>query len=251
MKKPTVLITGATAGIGKATAELLAEDHFNLIICGRREERLKELQQKFSSKTNVLTLTFDVSKKDEVFSAIKSLPDDFNEIDVLINNAGNAHGLSKIQDGDVEDWEMMLDINVKGLLYLSRAVLPQMVRQESGHIINIGSIAGIDVYENGNVYCATKAAVDALSKGMRIDLNEAGIKVSEIKPGAVDTEFSAVRFKGDKEKADKVYEGFEPLVARDIAEIIHFVITRPSHVNIADLLVLPIAQASATKIHRK
>ncbi len=246
----TVFITGATSGIGRATAELLSNNNYKLILCGRRKERLEELSKKLSAKVPVLTLTFDVRNKEDVTQAIQSLPSDFNEIDVLINNAGNAHGLSHIQDGDIDDWEAMIDINIKGLLYVSKAILPGMVSKKSGHIINIGSIAGIENYERGNVYCASKAAVNALSQGMRIDLNESGIKVSEIKPGAVNTEFSAVRFKGDQDKADKVYEGFTPLVAEDIADILHFIISRPAHVNIADLLVLPLAQASATKIQR-
>ncbi len=246
----TVLITGATSGIGRATAELLANHTFKLILCGRRKERLKELENVLSKKVPVHKLIFDAGKRDEVVNAVESLPDDFRNIDVLINNAGNAHGLSHIQDGNIEDWEAMIDVNIKGLLYVTREILPGMVARKSGHVINIGSIAGIENYERGNVYCASKAAVNALSHGMRIDLNESGIKVSEIKPGAVNTEFSSVRFKGNQEKADLVYQGFTPLTAGDVAEIIHFVISRPTHVNIADLLVLPLAQASATKINR-
>jgi len=247
----TVLITGATSGIGLETANILAQNNYRIILCGRRRNKLEELESRLSKFTKVLSLAFDVRNRQDVFSHLQNLPEEFGEIDVLVNNAGNAHGLAPIQDGDMDDWDMMLDINVKGLLYVTKAVLPTMVKKGSGHIINIGSIAGIDVYEKGNVYCATKAAVDALSKGMRLDLNEAGIKVSEIKPGAVNTEFSKVRFKGDQEKADKVYEGFTPLVAKDVAEVIHFVISRPFHVNIADLLVLPQAQAASAKINRK
>ena len=246
----TILITGATSGIGLATAELLANQNYRLILCGRRKERLEELSIKISAKAPVHLLVFDVSQRKQVVEAIKSLPPEFKNIDILLNNAGNAHGFNHIQDGDMDDWEAMIDINIKGLLYMTREILPGMVARKSGHVINIGSIAGIETYERGNVYCASKAAVNALSQGMRIDLNESGIKVSEIKPGAVNTEFSAVRFKGNQEKSEKVYEGFTPLIASDIAEIIHFVITRPAHVNIADLLVLPLAQASATKIHR-
>ena len=250
MMDKTVLITGATAGIGLASAELFAKNNYRLIVCGRREERLLSFKEKYASNTNIEYLSFDVRNKDDVFEKIKSLPADFQNVDILINNAGNAHGLSPIQDGDLEDWEAMIDINVKGLLYVSKAILPGMVKRKNGHVINIGSVAGKEVYAKGNVYCASKFAVDAISTGMRIDLNEYNIKVSEVKPGAVNTEFSTVRFKGDKEKADKVYEGFKPLIAEDIAEIIYFVATRPAHVNIADLLVFPTAQASASLINR-
>jgi len=246
----TVFITGATSGIGLATAELFAQNNYRLIICGRREERLVEFKENHASNPNIHHLVFDVRDKEEVTKKISSLPDDYKKVDILLNNAGNAHGLSTIQEGDIDDWDAMIDINVKGLLYVSRALLPGMVAQKSGHIINIGSIAGKEAYAKGNVYCASKFAVDALSQGMRLDLKEYGIKVSEVKPGAVNTEFSTVRFKGDKEKADKVYEGFDPLVSEDIADIIYFVATRPSHVNIADLLVFPTAQVAATAIHR-
>jgi NADP-dependent 3-hydroxy acid dehydrogenase YdfG len=246
----TILITGATSGIGRATAELLAKEGHRLILCGRRKERLYDLENKLAAQTKVTTLPFDVRDKDAVFSGINSLPGDFKTIDVLINNAGNAHGLGPIHEGDLDDWDAMIDINVKGLLYVSKAVLPGMVQRKSGHIINIGSVAGKEVYANGNVYCASKFAVDAISTGMRIDLNAHGIKVSEINPGAVETEFSEVRFKGDKEKAKKVYDGFQPLVAQDIAEIIQFVISRPAHVNIAETLVLATAQANASTVNR-
>lgn len=246
----TVFITGATSGIGLASAKLFAENNYRMVICGRREDRLRLFREKYSSNSNIESLTFDVRDKDEVFKKIKSLPPSFQNIDILINNAGNAHGLSPIQDGDLEDWEAMIDINVKGLLYVSKAILPGMVKRQNGHIINIGSVAGKEVYAKGNIYCASKFAVDAISTGMRIDLNEHNIKVSEIKPGAVNTEFSTVRFKGDSKKADQVYKGFKPLVAEDIAEIIYFVATRPLHVNIADLLVFPTAQASASLINR-
>lgn len=244
--KKTVLITGATSGIGRATARLLAQNGYRLIICGRREDRLTELQDEFAELTDVTTLNFDVRTKKAVAKAIASLPADFINIDVLINNAGNAHGLDPIENGDVEDWDSMIDINIKGLLYVSKEVIPGMVERRSGHIINIGSIAGKEVYTNGNVYCATKHAVDAINQGMRMDLNQYGIRVGAINPGMVDTEFSEVRFKGDRERAENVYKGLEPLHAEDIADIIHFVISRPYHVNIADLLVLPTAQASAT-----
>ena len=246
--KKIAFITGATSGIGEATALALA-DKFKLIICGRRAERLTVLKQRLH--TEVITLCFDVRDKKEVFEKIASLPDEWQEIDLLINNAGNAHGMSHIQDGDIADWDAMIDINVKGLLYVSKAILPVMVRRKSGHIINIGSIAGIESYEKGNVYNASKFAVDAITKGMRTDLIEHGIKVSEIKPGLVDTEFSEVRFKGDKDKAKKVYQGFEPLHALDIAELIEFMVTRPAHVNLADILILPAAQSSATRVKKE
>jgi len=246
----TALITGATSGIGRATARYLAKNNFRLVICGRREDRLAELQDEFSALVPVLTLNFDVRKKKEVAKAIASLPPDFNKIDVLVNNAGNAHGLDPIENGDVDDWDAMIDINIKGLLYVSKAIIPGMVERKSGHIINIGSIAGKETYPNGNVYCATKHAVDSLNIAMRMDLNRYGIRVGAINPGMVATEFSEVRFKGDTERAANVYKGLDPLLAEDIADIIHFVVTRPYHVNIADLTVLPTAQASATMINK-
>jgi len=251
MNTKTAFITGATSGIGKATAEIFANNKMNLILCGRRSERLIQLKNELGKLTNVTTLQFDVSKKAAVFKAIESLPKEFKHIDILINNAGNAHGLSTIQDGNIDDWDAMLDINVKGLLYVSKAILPQMVERNSGFVVNIGSIAGKEVYPNGNVYCASKYAVNALNKAMRIDLNKHNIRVSAIHPGAVETEFSEVRFKGDKEKAKSVYKGFDALQAKDIAEIIHFVVTRPQHVNIEDLVVYPTAQASATILHKE
>jgi NADP-dependent 3-hydroxy acid dehydrogenase YdfG len=244
------LVTGATSGIGKATAQILAKNNYKIILCGRREDRLLALKKELSVYTEVHTLSFDVRNRKAVFESIESLPETFSRIDVLINNAGNAHGLDSIQNGDLDDWDAMIDINVKGLLYVSKAVIPKMVAQKSGHIINIGSIAGKEVYANGNVYCATKHAVDALNQAMRIDLNPFGIRVGAIHPGAVETEFSEVRFKGDEERAANVYKGFDPLRAADIADIIHFVVSRPYHVNIADLLVLPTAQASATIINK-
>ncbi|MGM8360731.1 SDR family NAD(P)-dependent oxidoreductase [Flavobacterium sp. ARAG 55.4] len=246
----TALITGATSGIGKATAQLLARNNYNIILCGRRENRLKELEKELSLHTKVHTLSFDVSNKKDVFEKINSLPDAFSKIDILINNAGNAHGLDSIQDGNIEDWENMIDINLKGLLYVSKAIIPKMIAQQSGHIINIGSTAAKQVYPNGNVYCATKHAVDALNKGMKMDLNPYGIRVGAIHPGLVETEFSQVRFKGDTEKAANVYKGFTPLKPEDIADIIHFVISRPYYVNISDLVVMCTAQGSATMIQR-
>jgi 3-hydroxy acid dehydrogenase/malonic semialdehyde reductase len=248
--KKTAFITGATSGIGKATAELFAKNNIRLILCGRRAERLNKLQELLSELTEVTTLQFDVSKKDEVAAAIESLPENFKNIDILINNAGNAHGLASIQDGDLDDWDAMLDINVKGLLYVSKAIIPKMIKNNNGFIVNIGSIAAKEVYPNGNVYCASKHAVDALNKAMRIDLNKHNIRVSAIHPGAVETEFSEVRFKGDSERAKTVYANYKALQPEDIADIIHFVITRPYHVNIEDLVVYPSAQASATLIKK-
>ena len=244
--KKTAFITGATSGIGKATALLFAENNIRLILCGRRKERLQELQKEVSKKTAVTTLQFDVSNKEAVFKAIENLPEEFKQIDILINNAGNAHGLSSIQDGNIDDWDAMIDSNVKGLLYVSKAIIPKMTARNNGFIVNIGSIAGKEVYANGNVYCATKHAVNALNKAMRIDLNKHNIRVAAIHPGAVETEFSDIRFKGDTEKAKSIYAGYKALQAEDIADIIHFVVTRPYHVNIEDLVVYPTAQASAT-----
>ena len=247
----TAFITGATSGIGKATAELFAKNKVRLVLCGRRKERLEELKTNLSKLTQVTTLQFDVSKREEVKNAITSIPEEFKKIDILINNAGNAHGLSTIQEGSIDDWEAMLDINVKGLLYVSKAIIPQMIENNSGFIVNIGSTAGKEVYRNGNVYCASKFAVNALNKSMRLDLNEYNIRVSGIHPGLVETEFSDVRFKGDSDRAKTVYQGYKALQAEDIADIIHFVVTRPYHVNIEDLVVYPTAQASATIINKK
>tara|TARA_B110000503_G_scaffold142049_1_gene237574 strand:- start:1071 stop:1823 length:753 start_codon:yes stop_codon:yes gene_type:complete len=246
----TAFITGATSGIGKATAEIFAKNNIRLILCGRRAERLEELQKELSKLTEVTTLRFDVSKRAAVETAISSLPENFKQIDILINNAGNAHGLSTIQDGNIDDWEAMIDINVKGLLYVSKAIIPQMTERNNGFIVNIGSVAAKEVYPNGNVYCASKHAVNALNKAMRIDLNKHNIRVSAIHPGAVETEFSEVRFKGDTQKAKSVYAGYKALQAEDIADIIHFVVTRPYHVNIEDLVVYPTAQATVTIINK-
>ncbi|CAM1352395.1 SDR family NAD(P)-dependent oxidoreductase [Tenacibaculum crassostreae] len=246
----TALITGATSGIGKATAQLFAKNNINLIICGRRIEKLQKLQQELSQFTKVHTLQFDVRYNDEVQNAINSLPNDFKHIDILINNAGNAHGLDSIQNGNIDDWDAMIDGNVKGFLYVSKSIIPQMVERNNGFIVNIGSIAGKDVYPNGNVYCASKFAVNALNKGMRIDLNQHNIRVCAIHPGLVETEFSDVRFKGDAERAKTVYQGYKALQPEDIADIIHFVVTRPYHVNIEDLIVYPTAQASATIVNK-
>lgn len=245
-----VFISGATSGIGKATAELLADHGYKLILAGRRIERLNALKDKLGKKTEIKTLNFDIRNREEVIDAFNSLDDSWKLIDVLINNAGNAHGLDPIQSGSIDDWDAMIDINVKGLLYLSKVVIPVMTERESGHIVNIGSIAGKEVYPNGNVYCASKHAVDALNKGMRMDLNKYRIRVSAINPGLVETEFSEVRFKGDKERAENVYKGFKPLKPEDIADIIHFTISRPAHVNLGDITVLPTAQASSTIVNK-
>lgn len=247
----TAFITGATSGIGKATAIALARAGYNLVICGRRKEALDELQNQLEKEVKIHSLQFDVRNKAEVEKAIQSLPSEFKEIDLLVNNAGNAHGLDPIQTGNTDDWDAMIDINVKGLLYVSKAIIPQMVSRKSGHIINIGSIAGKEVYPNGNVYSASKHAVDAINQGMRIDLNRHNIRVGAINPGLVETGFSDVRFKGDKERAKTVYEGYDPLKPEDIADIIVFMAGRPPHVNIADLLVLPTDQATSTILNKE
>jgi len=250
--KRIALITGATTGIGNATAHKLAENNYNLIITGRRKELLDDLKKELGIKykCDVLTLNFDVRDHKQVEEMIDGLPESWKKIDILVNNAGLAAGLSSLDSGDVTDWEQMIDTNVKGLLYMTRKVSPLMIENGHGHIINITSIAGKEVYPNGNVYCATKHAVDALTKAMRMDFLNRNIKVTSIAPGMVETEFSLVRFKGDKSRADKVYEGFTPLFADDIAEAILFVVTRPPHVNINDMLIMPTAQASAVFVNR-
>lgn len=250
MQKRIILITGATSGIGDATANLLAKNNCKLIICGRRKDRLESLHKKLSLLTEIHTLSFDVRDKDAVKTALTSLPAAWRNIDVLINCAGNAHGLDPIQTGKIDDWDAMLDINVKGLLYVCHEIIPGMVNQKAGHIINIGSIAGKEVYPNGNVYCASKFAVDALTRSMRIDLNAYNIKVTSINPGLVETEFSLVRFKGDAERAAAAYKGLDPLKAEDIADVILFTITRPAHVVLADITVFPTAQASSMHVKR-
>ncbi len=248
----TALITGATAGIGEATALVLAKNGYNIIITGRRATLLEKLKAKILSETNaeVLSLCFDVRKHSEVRQAVSSLDTKWKQIDVLVNNAGLSVGLNHIDKGEIDDWERMIDTNIKGLLYVTREVSPLMVERKTGHIINIASIAGKEVYESGNVYCATKHAVDALSKSMRIDLLHDNIKVTNIAPGMVETEFSIVRFKGDKERADKVYQGLTPLFAQDIAEAILFAVTRPAHVCINDMLIMPTVQAAVAYLRR-
>jgi len=251
MEKKIAFITGATSGIGWSTAIQLAEVGFAIIGCGRRKDRLDELKKALPEGTPFHPLTFDVSKKVEVYEAIDSLPADWKEVNVLINNAGNAHGLDFIHEGNVDDWDAMMDINVKGLLYVSKKIIPGMVERNTGQVINIGSIAGKEVYPKGNVYCGSKYAVDAITKGMRIDLNPYGIKVMGIHPGMVETEFSLVRFKGDEARAKTTYQGYDALTADDIADIIVFAVTRPPHVVMADVLILPLDQASTYVINKK
>lgn len=245
-------ITGATSGIGKATAWAFAQNHYDLIITGRRSERLSALKQEIEKKhgVKVVERCFDIRDEKQVIEAIESLPAEFKQIDVLVNNAGLAAGLDPIQSGEMRHWEQMIDTNIKGLLYVTKHVSNLMIPHQKGHIINLGSIAGKEVYANGNVYCATKHAVDALNKGMRIDLLRHHIRVSAINPGMVETEFSIVRFDGDEERAKKVYEQIVPLKAEDIAETIYWVASRPAHVNINDILIMPTIQANATTVLR-
>jgi len=248
----TVMVTGATAGFGRATALEFARNGYYVIITGRRKERLLELAREIEAfKTGVLSLNFDVRNKTEVDAAVSSLPSEWKNIDILVNNAGLAAGLSHIDDGDTDDWDRMVDTNIKGLLYVTRAVAPLMAARNQGHIFNISSIAGKDIYENGNVYCATKSAVDSLSKAKRIDLLKHSIRVTNIAPGMAETEFSIVRFKGDQEKADAVYKGVKPLSAEDIATVIYFCATLPDHVCINDITITPTQQAGVGMVHRK
>lgn len=253
MSTKIAFITGASAGIGAATAKLLAANGYQLILAARRKEKLEELADQLHAVYNIntYTLTLDVRNRYEVGKAIEELPSEWKRIDVLINNAGLASGLSSIDEGDLDDWDIMIDTNVKGLLYVTRHIVPLMKQSGVGHIVNIGSIAGKEVYANGNVYCATKHAVDALNKAMRLELSAYPIKVTAIHPGAVETEFSIVRFHGDEQRAASVYKGFENLVADDIAEAIWFAISRPPHVNINELTIMPTAQPVASVIHRK
>jgi len=247
------LITGATSGIGKATAEIFAKNGYDLIITGRRAGRLEELagQLEKECKIRVCKLNFDIRKLDEVKKNIGTLPAAFKNIDILVNNAGLASGLSTIQDGDIEDWEKMIDTNIKGLLYITKEVANLMIPRKQGHIINVGSVAGKEVYANGNVYCATKHAVDALNKAMRLDLLQHNIRVSAIHPGMVETEFSVVRFHGDEDRAKKAYLGLQPLTGADIAESIYWMASRPAHVNINEIIIMPTAQGNATTTVRK
>lgn len=249
MSKKIALVTGATSGIGKATAELLLQNGYKVIVTGRREDRLKEFQSHYP-QNDVHTLNFDIRNGQSVLDALNTLPEDWKNIDVLVNNAGLALGLSQFYDGSTDHWDTMIDTNVKGLLYISRAVSRGMKERKSGHIVNIGSIAGKEVYNNGNVYCATKHAVDALTKAMRLELAAFGVRVTGVHPGAVETEFSIVRFEGDEQRAKTVYQGFENLVAADIADAVYYAVSRPAHVNINDLVIMPTAQPQAGLIHR-
>jgi 3-hydroxy acid dehydrogenase/malonic semialdehyde reductase len=251
--KKIIMITGATSGFGKAIAIKFAKNGYDIIITGRRKERLSELEKELldSAAIKVLSLNFDVRNRDEVANVISGLPEDWKKIDILINNAGLAVGLDHINTGNIDDWDRMLDTNVKGLLYVTRSVAPLMVARNAGHIFNIGSIAGKEAYENGNVYCASKFAVDALSKSMRIDLLKNNIKVTHIAPGMAETEFSLVRFKGDSEKANSVYKGIDALTAGDIADVIYYCATLPAHVCINDLVITPTQQAGVNHNYRR
>ncbi len=249
--KKTIFITGATSGIGKATAEIFAKQGHRLIICGRRKQVLEDLQIQLSNITEVYSLIFDVRNQKEVENAINSLPEEWKNIDVLINNAGNAHGLEPISDGNIADWDAMMDGNVKGLLYVSQPIIKLMKANNSGHIVNISSVAARQTYANGTVYCASKKAVDVISEGMRLELTEFGIKVTNVQPGAVETDFSKVRFKGDEERAATVYAGYEPLIAEDIADAISYCVNAPDRVSIAEICIYPKAQAEPRTIYKK
>lgn len=251
---PIIFITGATSGFGKSTALLFAKNGWDIIVNGRRTDRLDQLEnqiQELGNSSKVLKLPFDVRDRASVEKSISSIPNEWQKVDVLLNNAGLASGLAPIHEGNIDDWEIMIDTNIKGLLYVSRAIMPGMVSRKTGHIINISSIAGKEAYPKGNVYCATKHAVDALTKSMRIDLLPYGIRVTSVDPGAAETEFSLVRFGGNQEKAKQVYKGYQPLVADDVAEIIFFAATRPPHVTLNDILVTPLAQANTSNFHKE
>jgi NADP-dependent 3-hydroxy acid dehydrogenase YdfG len=245
------LITGASSGIGYATAIALAEKGYDLIITGRREGKLTDLEKAIAGKVKTFKMLFDVSDSTEVNAAFEKLPEEWKQIDVLVNNAGNAHGFGAIHEGEIADWELMIGSNIVGLLNVSKMVLPGMVSRQKGHVVNLSSVAGKQTYENGTVYCATKKSVEAISEGMRLDLTKHGIKVTNIAPGAVETEFSNIRFKGDTEKAKKVYEGFDPLLAVDIADAIAYCVAAPDHVTIADMTIYAKAQAAPTTVYRK
>jgi NADP-dependent 3-hydroxy acid dehydrogenase YdfG len=253
LKDKTVLITGASSGIGEACAKAFAREVSKLILIGRRTKLLKKLSDDLAAQFDIkaLTVSLDIRDKNQVKKTIENLPEQYRSIDILINNAGLARGVTKIQDGSLDDWEEMIDTNFKGLLYITRAVIPGMIKRGGGDIVNIGSIAGGQVYPGGNVYCATKHAVNAITKGLRIDLVDTPIRVSAVDPGMVETEFSIVRHRGDKDSADAVYKGMSPLHAEDIAEAVFFVVSRPVHVQIAEMLILPADQASAMVVHRK
>jgi len=248
--KKIAFVTGATSGIGYSISKVLAKD-YALILCGRRELRLKKIRDELSKVTDVYILCYDIRDNESLKESFNSLPNKWKKVYILINNAGNAHGMDLIHEGNVSDWDAMIDINVKGLLYVSKLIIPIMIKSNKGIIINIGSIAGKEVYPKGNVYCASKYAVDAITKGMQVDLNNHNIKVSSVNPGLVETEFALVRFKGDKEKANLVYDGINPLTPDDVAEVIYFIINRPDNVNISDITIFPKNQASSTVINRK
>jgi len=251
--RPIALVTGATSGFGKAIAETFAQHGYDIIITGRREERLNSLKDQLESNAGceVLTLCFDVRDQDVTLQTLSNLPDRWQNVEVLVNNAGLASGMDTIQDGDLEDWNRMIDTNVKGLLYVSKAILPGMTKRGKGHVINIGSTAGKEVYSKANVYCASKHAVDAITKGMRIDTLGTGVKVTQIAPGAAETEFSEVRFHGDKDKAKSVYNGYQPMTAEDIASVTYYVTTLPPHLCINDLVLTSLSQANSFYIHRE
>ena len=249
--KKTIFITGATSGIGKATAEIFAKQGHRLIICGRRKEVLEALQIQLNNITEVYSLVFDVRNQQEVQNAINSLPKDWKNIDVVVNNAGNAHGLEPISEANISEWDAMMDGNVKGLLYVSQPIIKLMKARNSGHIVNISSVAARQTYANGTVYCASKKAVDVISEGMRLELTEVGIKVTNVQPGAVETDFSKVRFKGDEQRAATVYAGYEPLIAEDIADAISYCVNAPDRVSIADICIYPKAQAEPRTVFRK
>jgi 3-hydroxy acid dehydrogenase/malonic semialdehyde reductase len=253
MENKIALITGATSGIGKACALLLAKEGCDIIITGRRKERLFELRDEITKKykQKCLALTFDIRQHNQVKKALAGLDSYWKNVDILINNAGLASGFNKLHEGDVDDWEKMIDTNIKGLLYITREIVPRMVKRGHGDVVNIGSIAGREAYPNGNVYCGTKHAVDAITKGLRMDLIDTPIRISTVDPGLVETEFSIIRFHGDKEKAKNVYKGMKPLVAEDIADAVLYIVTRPPHVQIGEILILPTAQRSATLVSRK
>jgi len=248
--KKIAFITGATSGIGYSVSKILAKD-YALILCGRRELRLKNIKDELSKITEVYTLCYDIRDNESLNKSFESLPTEWKKVYILINNAGNAHGMDLIHEGRISDWDAMIDINVKGLLYVSKLIIPIMIKFNRGIIINLGSIAGKEVYPKGNVYCASKYAVDAITKGMQVDLNNYNIKVSSVNPGLVETEFALVRFKGDKEKANLVYDKIKPLTPDDVAEVIYFIINRPDNVNISDITIFPKNQASSTVINRE
>lgn len=253
LKGKIALITGASAGIGEACAVAFAEAGANLILLARRKDKLNEITKRIKEKNDVeiFNIECDVRNRKDVEKYINDLPEVFRNIDILVNNAGLARGMNKIQEGNFEDWDEMLDTNIKGLLNVSRFILPGMVGRKSGHVVNIGSLAGREVYPNGNVYCTTKHAVKAISKGMLVDLNGTGVRVTNLDPGLVETEFSEVRFRCDKDRAEKIYQGYIPLTSRDVAEVVLFCVTRPQHVTIQDILVTPTDQATTTIINKK